>query len=145
MKRVIVVVWLLAVALPALADPPRRPPRRMDKKFWFTLAALGAAMVVDGESQLRLQRSCATCTEANPLYFAHRPSRARFYLVGSGIFVGQAWLARRMKAAEPDWPARIWWVPAAAETALHLGYAVHNLRLPPYHGCPAGQTINCTR
>ncbi len=142
MKRVIVGVWLLALAVPALADPPRR--RAGDKKFWLTLAALGAAMVADGESQLRLQRSCAVCTESNPLYFARRPGRVRFYLVGSGIFAGQVLLARRMKTAE-SWPARIWWIPAAAETAFHVRYAVHNLRLPPYHGCPAGQTINCTR
>lgn len=155
MKRVIVVVWLLGMVLPALAEPPRRPAPPMEKsesrthklgkKFWFTFAALGVAMVADGESQLRLQRKCPTCAEANPLYFARRPSRARFYLVGSGIFVAQAWLGRRMKAAETGWPKRVWWAPAAAETALHVGYAVHNLQLPHYHGCPAGQTINCTR
>ncbi|HEX2712949.1 MAG TPA: hypothetical protein VHM88_12185, partial [Candidatus Acidoferrales bacterium] len=115
MKRVIVVVWLLVMAPPALAEPPRRLVRPMEKsesgrhklgkKFWFTFAALGAAMVVDGESQLRLQRKCPTCAEANPVYFAHRPSRARFYLVGSGIFFAQAWVGRRMKAAETGWPA----------------------------------------
>ncbi len=116
MKRVLPIILVLLVSLPASAQPKRRV---LDKKFWLALGTAYALTVVDIELTQRCIRA-GNCREANPLL---GQSRGRAYAVNAAILVPVTiWSYHRKKDQDRNGRQKgkmPWWLPSVVSSGSH--------------------------
>lgn len=98
------------------------------KRFWIETAVVVGTATLDVESTQYAFRRCWNCTEANPIFGARRPGRARMYLVGGAVVAGQRLLMARF------WDKREVRAVSTVATVLHGGLhtaaAISNFHTP---------------
>jgi hypothetical protein len=154
---VIAILSLATLALPAqaaeLPDIPAKASAVTDKPFIAAMAIEAGAItsdmtttaIVNGRRQGCFtfeggqrfgQTVCSSSiVERDPWFGAH-PSNARLVFENAGIFAGEAALAYEFKKPHSWLPRpveqvarRLWWVPLAYQSQMHIRLAIHNGRL----------------
>lgn len=108
--------------------PIAKPPKTVDKKFYFVVGVLAASMTADGISTKRDQDR--GCREMNPMLGPH-PSVARASAVAVGAYaaeVGVAYLLKK-KLRDHKWLRDIWAVQPIYQSTEHARLAYGNEQL----------------
>lgn len=88
-----------------------------------------AALVADGVESNRLQHH--GYYENDPVsrvFIGEHASWARMAPAGTGLVIGQTWLAYKLKTSK-HWERHIWWLPMVLGTAANTYESIHNSRL----------------
>jgi len=106
------------------------------KLYSILLAGSLASTAFDVESTFNVSSRCANCVEMNPVLRPFIKSRAQTYTAQMGLSTTAAYGSWQLKDSGKKW----WWVPLAANIAVHVGAGIHNRKVAPIRG-PVLRTV----
>jgi len=128
MKKLVILLSLLALSLSASAQDAKENRRVIDAKFVAISTSMVAASIFDMETTFSAIKNPGV-HEGNPIMrpFVNAGRPATYAFIG-GMDAGTLWLAYRAKKNPNPAIRKLWWLAPAIATATHAFAGGANLR-----------------